>query len=221
MDLFRKFCQRLRNNRRKKRTHLCWIATLVTGILVALLTTGFLENRLRPMVVMAAQAQVQNMMSTKIEHAILTKLEEQQVHYSEFIEIQRDYTGIVTSISTNTAALNHLRAELVGIALETLRGVDVSQIQIPLGSLFDFDLIWGLGPTLKVHTMTVGTADGTFQSDFSAVGINQTCHKIDLVLSIPLTLILPGGAVETVCQTVVPIVETVIVGQVPNVYLQN
>ena len=31
----------------------------------------------------------------------------------------------------------------------------------------------------------------------------------------------PGGAVETVCRTSVPVAETVIVGQVPQVFLQN
>ena len=113
------------------------------------------------------------------------------------------------------------------MVLEALDGVDVSQIQIPLGSLVDLDLLWGLGPTMKVHAMTVGTVEGEFQShsralrQFSSAGVNQTLHKIDLELAVPLTLMLPGGAVETVCETQIPIAETVIVGQVPQIFLQN
>ena len=49
------------------------------------------------------------------------------------------------------------------MVLDALDGVDVSQIQIPLGSLVDLDLLWGLGPTMKVHAMTVGTVEGEFQ----------------------------------------------------------
>ena len=109
----------------------------------------------------------------------------------------------------------------MGAALDALEGVDVSQIQIPLGSLLDFDLVWGLGPTMKVHAMTVGTVEGEFSSEFSSAGVNQTLHKISLDLEVPLTLMLPGGAVETVCRTSVPVAETVIVGQVPQVFLQN
>ena len=97
----------------------------------------------------------------------------------------------------------------------------MSQIQIPLGSLVDLDLLWGLGPTMKVHAMTVGTVEGAFQSQFSSAGVNQTLHKIDLELAVPLTLMLPGGAVEAVCETQIPIAETVIVGQVPQIFLQN
>ncbi len=54
--------------------------------------------------------------------------------------------------------------------LEALEGVDVSQIQVPLGSLVDLDILWGLGPTLKVHAMTVGTVDARFYSEFTSAG---------------------------------------------------
>ena len=194
--------------------------TLAVGLLIFFLITSLLETRLRPMVVTAAQAQTQNQMAAVVERAILGRLEGDGVSYSDFVTIQRDESGGIVALTTDTAALNRLRGELVETALEALRGVDVSQIQIPLGSLLDFDLVWGLGPTMKVHAMTVGTAEGEFSSEFTSAGVNQTLHKIDLELSIPLTLMLPGGAVEAVCRTSVPIAETVIVGQVPEVFLQ-
>ena len=105
--------------------------------------------------------------------------------------------------------------------LEELEGLDVSQIHIPLGSLVDLDILWGLGPELKVHAMTVGTVEGEFESSFSSAGVNQTLHRIELVLHIPLTLMLPAGAVETNCDTRLCVAETVIVGQVPQFYLAS
>ena len=194
--------------------------TLAVGLLIFFLITSLLETRLRPMVVTAAQAQTQNQMAAVVERTILGRLDGDGVSYSDFVTIQRDESGGIVALTTDTVALNRLRGELVETALEALRGVDVSQIQIPLGSLLDFDLVWGLGPTMKVHAMTVGTAEGEFSSEFTSAGVNQTLHKIDLELSIPLTLMLPGGAVEAVCRTSVPIAETVIVGQVPEVFLQ-
>ena len=208
----------LRERRREGKVAL---VTGAAGLLVFFLITGFLEARLRPMVVTAAQAQAQNAVAGVIEHAIWEQLGEEEVTYSDLVTIQRDSAGTITALTTNTAAMNQLRAELIGVVLEALDGVDVSQIQIPLGSLVDLDLLWGLGPTMKVHAMTVGTVEGEFHSEFSSAGVNQTLHKIDLDLSIPLTLLLPGGRAEAVCRTRVPIAETVIVGQTPQVFLQN
>ena len=197
-----------------------WKITLLASVLIAILGIGFLEARLRPMVVTAAQAQAQNTIAGVVEHAIFSEMERQSVTYSDLVSIQRDASGIITALTTETVAMNRLRARLVGVVLEALEGIDVSQIQIPLGSLLDLDLLWGLGPTMNVHAMALGTVEGEFSSEFSSAGINQTIHKIELDLVIPLTLMLPGRVVETVCETQIPIAETVIVGQVPETYLQ-
>ena len=197
-----------------------WLVTVLAGLLVAAGIIGALEARLRPMVVAAAQAQAQNQMNRVVEEAIWSQLEESGVGYADLVTVQRGEDGAIVAVTTDTAALNRLRAQLLGAALAALEGVDVSQIQIPLGSVLDFDLLLGLGPTIKVHAMTVGTASGEFSSEFSSAGVNQTLHKISLSLEIPLTLMLPGGRAEAVCHTDVPIAETVIVGQVPDTYLQ-
>ena len=120
-----------------------WQVTLLVGIILAAAIIGFLEARLRPMVVTAAQAQAQNAVAGVIEHAIWEQLGEEAVTYSDLVTIQRDSAGTITALTTNTAAMNQLRAELIGVVLEALDGVDVSQIQIPLGSLVDLDLLWG------------------------------------------------------------------------------
>ena len=197
-----------------------WLVTGLAGLLVAAGIVGALEARLRPMVVAAAQAQTQNEMTRVVEDAIWKQLEESGVGYADLVTIQRGEDGAIAAVTTDTAALNRLRAQLLGAALAALEGVDVTQIQIPLGSLLDFDLLWGLGPTVKVHAMTVGTAAGEFVSQFSSTGVNQTLHRISLELEVPLTLMLPGGRAEAVCRTDVPIAETVIVGRVPDTYLQ-
>ena len=116
--------------------------------------------------------------------------------------------------------MNLLRAALVSDVLAALDGVDVSDIRIPLGSLLDLDVLWAKGPALRVHSMTVGTVDAEFSSEFSSAGVNQTLHRIWLQVDVPLTLILPGGPVETQLETRLCVAETVIVGQVPETYLQ-
>ena len=215
----RRFARRVRGNLRRGGPP-PWLVTILAGLLVAAGIVGALEARLRPMVVAAAQAQTQNEMTRVVEDAIWNQLEESGVGYTDLVTIQRGEDGAITAVTTDTAALNRLRAQLLGAALAALDGVDVTQIQIPLGSLLDFDLLWGLGPTVKVHAMTVGTAAGEFSSEFSSAGVNQTLHRISLELEIPLTLMLPGGRAEAVCRTDVPIAETVIVGRVPDTYLQ-
>lgn len=218
---FRRWIARyhLRHNRGQVRTLAPWIITLGVAAVVVLVCIAVLEARLRPMVVLAAQAQAQNAITAVAEETVVEDLAQSGVTYDDVVTIQRDESGAITALTTDMAALNWLRSRLVADVLEALEGVDVSQIQVPLGSLVDLDILWGLGPTLKVHAMTVGTVDGEFSSEFTSAGVNQTLHRICLKLTVPLTLMLPGGAVETVSETELCVAETVIVGQVPQAYL--
>ena len=195
------------------------LVTLLVGVLVAACTIQGLEARLRPIILEAARAQTKNTMTAVLEQAVREDLASRAVSYADLILIHRDSSGAISSLTTDMAALNLLRTELVDQVLETLQGVDVSVVEIPLGSLFDSELVWARGPAIQAHAMSVGTVSAEFESEFSAAGVNQTLHRIWLEVSVPLTVLLPGGRVEVPVDTRLCITETVIVGKVPNTYL--
>lgn len=210
---------RFRRRRRIRRIP-GWALTIAVGLLLAAGCVSLLELRLRPMVITLAQAQAQNLVTSVVEQAFSREMNTQPDAYRQLVDIQRDETGAITALSADMPVLNQLRTTLTADVLQALQSADVSQIQVPLGSLVDLDLLWGLGPTVKVYSMTVGTVEGEFESEFTSAGVNQTVHRIILTLKVPLTLMLPGGAAETVCETQLCVAETVIVGQVPESYLQ-
>lgn len=195
------------------------LITLAAALLVAWGIIQLLEWRLRPAVAEIARTQVQNTMTSAIEQAVTEDLAQRDVGYDDFVTIQRDSSGAITALSTQTAQMNLLRAELTDTILEALEGVDVSSIHLPMGSLLDFEPLWAKGPDLQVRAMTVGTVSAEFDSEFSSAGVNQTVHRIWLEVVVPMTVLLPGDELEVTVQTRLPLAETVIVGQVPNTYL--
>ncbi len=195
------------------------LITLAAALLVAWGIIQLLEWRLRPAVAEIARTQVQNTMTSVIEQAVTEDLAQRDVGYDDFVTIERDSSGAITALSTQTAQMNLLRAELTDTILEALEGVDVSSIHLPMGSLLDFEPLWAKGPDLQVRAMTVGTVSAEFDSEFSSAGVNQTVHRIWLEVVVPMTVLLPGDELEVTVQTRLPLAETVIVGQVPNTYL--
>jgi sporulation protein YunB len=194
--------------------------TLAVALLVAASMITLLEAKLRPVVAEVAAAQAQNTMTAVIERAVTADLAARQVSYSDFVSIQRDEGGSITALTTDMAQMNLLRAELTAAILAALEEVDVSDIQVPLGSLFDLEPLWAKGPALKARAMTVGTVRAEFDSQFTSAGVNQTLHRIWMEVTVPMTLLLPGGRVEVTVETRLCVAETVIIGQVPDTYLQ-
>ena len=173
-----------------------------------------------PVVAEIAAARAQNTMTAVVENAVTADLAARQVSYADFVTIQRDEGGAITALTTDMARMNLLRSELTAAVLEALEGVDVSDVQVPLGSLFDLEPLWAKGPALKAKAMTVGTVRAEFDSQFTSAGVNQTLHRIWLEVDVPMTLLLPGGEVEASLHTRLCVAETVIVGKVPDTYLQ-
>lgn len=196
------------------------LITLAVALFVAVSVIALLEAKLRPVVAEIAAAQAQNSMTAVVENAVTADLAARHLGYSDFVTIQRDEKGAITALTTDMARMNLLRSELTAAVLGALEGVDVSVVQVPLGSLFDLEPLWAKGPSLKAMAMTVGTVRTEFDSELISAGVNQTLHRIWMEVSVPMTLLLPGGEVEVTLDTRLCVAETVIVGQVPDTYLQ-
>ncbi len=196
------------------------LVTLGVGLLTAFLLVSLAERKLQPVLSAAAKAQTRNRMTAVLERAVLDELAGQEGGFAELVSIQRDGSGAITALTTDMARLNRLRAELTAAALAAVEGVDVSELKIPLGTLFDSEFLWARGPSIQVRALSVGTVNARFDSEFTSAGVNQTLHRLWLELDVPVTLLLPGGAVEAPVETRLCVAETVIVGQVPDTYLQ-
>ena len=196
------------------------LLTVAVGVLLAVNLIRLLEARMAPVVTAIARANAQNTMISVLEHAVAEDLSKREVGYADFISIERDESGSITALTADMGALNLLRADLVSTALNALYEVEVSEIQVPLGSLFDSDLAWARGPSIHARDMSIGTVTAEFKREFIAAGINQTLHRICLEWDIPITLLFAGFQVEVPVETSLCVAETVIVGRVPDTYLE-
>ena len=96
-----------------------------------------------PLVEAAARAQAANALTAVIDRAIAADLAERDVDYGDFVTIQRDASGAITAMTTDMAALNQLRAQLVAqIPSPHWRGWTPPRSASPLGSLVDSELVW-------------------------------------------------------------------------------
>ena len=191
---------------------------LIFLLLTLILFVSFvsiLELRLRPVVEHLAIHQVNNLVTAKVNHSLMSMDE----GYEDLISIQRDGNGKIIAVASNMAQVNQLRNHVATCVLDTVSSLDVHELGVPLGSLFDMDLLWAKGPKIRVHSLVVGLVNTQVNSEFNAAGINQTIHRVLLKVEIPLTVLIPGIVLETQVNTTVCVAETVIIGSVPDTYL--
>ena len=203
--------------RRKANFHIAgMLLSVITGIAVAFLFISQLNARLRPILFELALSQTSNYITAAIDSAV----SEQSISYNELICLERSASGDIVALTSNMAYANILRAQLLETSLDALKDLETMEFYVPLGTIYDWDLLSGRGPDIGVRVLYTGTASAEFENSFSDAGINQTCHQIVFRVKADVSVLLPGRQEKTTVDTRVCVAETVIVGKVPETYLQ-
>ena len=92
---------------------------------------------------------------------------------------------------------------------------------MPMGSLILPELFSGKGPAIPVRILSIRNSDASFNSGFSEAGINQTLHQLSMDVSVDVTVLVLGSTVSFTVNSQVVVAETIIVGDVPNTFLQT
>lgn len=75
-----------------------------------------------------------------------------------------------------------------------------------------------ISPNFKIAMERAGSVEAEIDSEFTAVGINQTLHRIYLNLNCSIGVLTPFESVSKKVASKVLLTETVIVGEVPSTY---
>ena len=205
--------------RRHTRKHRIWLGLLL-GLLLGIAAVCGLERWFRPAVIAVACDHLSNQISGQIHDVVNAELEEEELSYDAICTVLRDSDGNITALQTNMARVNLLKSTVTTeVAQEFDHSLMAERFEIPLGSVLPGMMLAGYGPNIRVTVMSVGNISAEFQNEFFAAGMNQTLHRVVLTVTSELRLLLPGGIYEFTDETRMILAETVLLGQVPQSYV--
>ena len=194
-----------RRKRRRRRILLIALLLVVTGLI--LLTQLHLSPYIREL----ARNQAVNAASNAIIEAVSEMLRRGDTDFSRVIVLEKDVEGHITALRTDMTQVERLKVEVLELLDTLVAQINTQQMGIPLGNLLLPDLLAGTGPELPVK------AD--FFSDFTAAGINQTLQTLKVKFTISLTILTTVGYETVDVDSDVMLAQTVIVGTVPETYV--
>ena len=159
-----------------------------------------------------------DLMTLCVNDTINRTLSGRDYGYDYFVTIDRDESGAVTAIKANMARINALSSELLSDIVEAADKGELS-LSIPIGNILGSSLLLGKGPDIPVDITLLTSSRVDFKNEISAAGINQTKHEMKLDVVVDIDVVLPWRTVSTQVVTEILIAETVIVGEVPQTYL--
>ena len=194
------------------------------GLFLAVLTLSLFlmfRSRYRDIIRELAETQVKNTTSDLTNDAIAKQIADGIIQYDRIVFFEKDLDGRITALKTNMSEVNRLKTDILNIINDEILALDTSDIGIPLGSLFFPEVFSGKGPAIPVHILSIRNSDATFSSNFAQAGINQTLHQLTMLVSVDVAVLVLGQTGSFTVNSEVVVAETVIVGDVPNTFLQT
>lgn len=208
-----KFFNKFKLTKRK----LVSIFVVVLIVVVVMLTFSFMINP-----VIMDTVEIKSMaLATRAMNSSIADVVMNSIVYDDLVNIISDDFGNITMIQANSLEINNLSKDLAQTCEKRIGEYGINGVTIPLGTFTGVPLLVGRGPRVKVKMTPIGSVICKFISHFDSAGINQTIHKIYVNITATVSVVMPLSSRQFQAVQEVLISESVIVGQVPEVYLQS
>lgn len=196
---------------------------LILLLCLAVLIAGFfsLRSKYRLVIRDLAQTSVKNATSDLANDAVSKQIENGNIQYDRIVYFEKDINGRITALKTNIGEVNHLKTDILNIINGKILALDAADIGVPIGSLFLPEFFSGKGFVIPVHILAIRNSDATFSSNFLQAGINQTLHQLVMEVSVDAAVLVLGETSTFQVSSQIVVAETVIVGEVPNTFIQT
>ena len=138
--------------------------------------------------------------------------------FDYFVSLVKDESGNITAITSDMAHINTLSTEILNSVIESTENGTI-EVKIPVGNLTGFNLLMGRGPDVSVDIVMLTSSRVDFKNDIVSSGINQSKYQLILEVTIDIDVLVPWGTKSASTVTEVIVADTVIVGKVPETYL--
>ena len=208
--------KRFLSPKRREKDKLLSFFIWVTIIIVAMTSTFYALAVIRPAFCSLAENQARQIAVLTINNVISERLSEKGTDYHDIVEFECDNENNINAVKSNLAGISKLKSDLNLEITERIAKIDQSTLKVPLGSLLGSDIFAGLGPDISFRIKPYGTALCDVHTDLAESGINQTKFDVSVSVKADVSVLMPTMRKISSVSTTMPIISTVIVGEIPQ-----
>lgn len=140
------------------------------------------------------------------------------INTEKFVNIITGEDNSVMSITTNTGELNRIKTQVYERLKSYSAKSSEATVYIPIGSLTDYPALQGVGYKIPVKILFDSALEIDFDDSLKEAGINQVYYEVSVIAVANLDVISALMMSETAVTAKIPVVQTLIVGTVPESY---
>ncbi len=189
-------------------------------IFIFVLMFLYFKFLLMPLVVENTRSQMKSFATKAITFAVADSMN-QNLSYGELIKIEKDSNNDISLIEVNSVRINVLSKTMSRVVMSNFLEFSEIPITISLGAFSGIAVLSEVGPKIAFNVNPYSEVHCYFKSSFESAGINQTYHKLYMIIEINVNIVLPFRQISEKSEAEVLISESLIIGKIPEVYLNS
>lgn len=158
--------------------------------------------------------------ASSVNRAVSVSLTE-ELNYSELIEVEKNSDGDIVMIRTNALKINRITREIAINTEKILSEKLKNGVSVPVLAFSGIAFLSGMGREIQYRYISVSGVNCDISGEFKSVGINQTLHSVFVIVNTKVNVEFLRASEEMEFQSKVLISEAVLVGKVPEIYLNG
>ena len=199
-----------------KKNSIIFIILFIVSVLIG--TFLYIDRTLRPTITVLAETKALEIANKSINKSVADVVKG-QINYQDLMDVKLDSDGKITMIQANTVLMNTIASDVALDIQDELKKIKSTSSYIPIGTALGSPILATYGPKLKISIEPIGTVTVNFKTDFESSGINQTRHIVYIDVNTKARVVIPLTTTTQEINVQIPICETIIVGNVPQSYL--
>lgn len=209
----------MRSRKKRSKNYLKIRLTVIISALIIGITASVIkvEHSVRSVAVLRSKHIADKIANEIIGETVKSYIESNKYTYDDFAAVLYDSNKNAISIEAIPYNINKVQSDLTMLINKKIEKSAYKNEKISLGSLTDTFLLIGKGPKIKLRICPSGAADIKLKSEISEAGINQTYHRISVVITLKMSSSVPIYNFETSSEFEFLLAENLIFGKVPAI----
>ena len=212
--------EKQKKKRKRKAAKRKLIAFLLAVVALIVLLFIYFQRNVTRVLISISEATMRASTTVAVNDAVYYTLSD-EIRYEDLVKLTRNEGGEIIAVAANPLKINKIARDTASISQSNLKNLSLNGIPVPLGALTGIEAFAGVGPNIHFRIIPVSSVTCGFSSTFESVGINQTKHSIYLNVIADISIVMPSRTENFAVRTDVLVGEWVIVGNIPDVYLQS
>lgn len=208
--------RRKETSNKEKRSWGFLILLLAMGLVGVL--TWYFALHARPSIRSAMEYQCRALATQAVQQTVLAAMEEQPQLFERLYSTQKAENGKIQAIYPNIGAINQMKLVLSTELEEQLEENRNRVHSIPLGTLLGLQLLSELPPSFDMRILQQSYVVADVTTELKTAGVNQTEFLIYVHFEILMSATVGGYASPITINESFPVVQLVIMGEVPNYF---